>query len=121
MLASGVLFPAAMVRLSVRLMARPGQARSLAAALRQLLAEARRARACVGHHLSTDVSDSDTLHYSEEWFTEPDFRSQIGTARFQRLIAVMEAAAEPPQFEVQIISRSYGLDYVAAVLRGSSS
>ena len=81
---------------------------------------ARAARARVGHHLST-VSDSDTLHYSEEWFTESDFRSQIGTARFQRLIAVMEAAAEPPLFEVQIISRSYGLDYVAAVLRGSSS
>ena len=109
-----------MVRLSVRLVARPGQARSLAAALRQLLAEARTARACVGHQLSTDLSDSDTLHYAEDWFTETDFRSQIGTPRFQRLIGIMEAAAEPPRFEVQIISRSYGLDYVAAVLRDGS-
>jgi len=36
------------------------------------------------------------------------------------LIGIMEAAAEPPRFEVQIISRAYGLDYVAAVLRDGS-
>ena len=109
-----------MVRLSLRLVARPGQAKSLAAALRQLLAEARTARACVGHQLSTDLSDSDTLHYAEDWFTESDFRLQIGTDRFQRLIAIMEAAAEPPRFEVQVIARAYGLDYIAAALRGAS-
>jgi len=106
-----------MVRLSIRLVARPGDAKLLAAALRQLLAEARSARACVGHQLSVDLADTDTLHYAEEWFTEPDFRSQVGTPRFQRLIGVLEAAAEPPRFEVQVISRTYGLDYVAAVLR----
>jgi quinol monooxygenase YgiN len=109
-----------MVRVSLRLVARPGETKSLAAALRPLLAEARCARACVGHQLSIDLGNSDVLFYAEEWFTESDFRTQIGTARFQRLIAVMEAAAEPPRFEIQLISRAYGLDYVAELLREDS-
>ena len=101
-----------MVRLSVTLAARRGQAETLAAALRSVMVQAQRRPTCVHCELSADVRDANTLHYVEEWVTETDLRYEIRSERFHRLIAVMETAAQQPKFEVQLVSASFGLEYV---------
>jgi quinol monooxygenase YgiN len=78
-------------------------------------------RGCVQCHLATDLTDSDTLHYSEQWSSELDFRAQIPSEHFRRVLAIMEAAAERPRLEVQLVSDTRGLDYIEAVLRGDAS
>lgn len=100
-----------MVRLSVTLTARRGQAETLAAALRSVMVQAQRKPTCVHCELSADVRDANTLRYVEEWVTETDLRCEIRSERFRRLIAVIEAAAQRPKFEVQVVSASFGLEY----------
>ena len=107
-----------MVRLSLQLLAAKDQLATLAAALRPLLAEAYAQRGCVDCWLAADLFHANLLHYVEEWSSEEEFRADIGSGRFQRLAQVMEAAAEPPAFRVDLVDRTFGLDYAEAVLGG---
>jgi|SRR5687767_9515561 len=110
-----------MVRLSLLLLARPGQVGDLVAELRTLMLRARGERGFVTCNMSVSLSDRDALRYVEEWSDELDLRDQIRSDRFHRLICLMEAAAEPPHFEVQLDTGPRGLDYVEDVLRGEAS
>jgi hypothetical protein len=76
------------------------------------MAQAQSNRECVRCHVSTDVVSADTIHYVEEWVTDEALRDQMRSDRFQWLIGLMEAAAEPPQVDVQVICETRGLDYI---------
>ena len=89
----------------------------MVSALRSLRAKTLHTRGCLRCHVSVDLDDPLTFHYVEQWGAEFDFREEIGSERFNRLIAVMEAAAARPEFALQFVSRSAGLDYIEGALR----
>ena len=89
-------------------------------ALRSLLVSTRLARGCLGCFAWREADDETTMHYAEEWATEPDMRRRVLSERFTSLLAVMEAASEPPRVQFDFISISRGLDYVEEVRHGSS-
>ena len=105
----------AVIRLSVKLAARASEVKSLAAALRSVMAQALGARGCAGCELSADLQHPDVLHYSEQWFTDIDLCRRICADEFHYLIGVIEAAAEPPHLEIHFVSEIQGLDYVMEV------
>jgi quinol monooxygenase YgiN len=76
------------------------------------MAQAQNHRECVGCYVSTDVASPDTIHYVEEWVTDDALREQMRSDRFQWLIGLMEAAAEPPQVDVQVVCKTGGLEYI---------
>jgi quinol monooxygenase YgiN len=106
-----------MVLFTMILVATPGRGPGMAAALRPLSIHAQNDRGCLSSRLSVDTSNPDAFHYTQEWATERDLWSHIKSDRFQRLIAVVETAAEQPSINVRLISRSYGFEYVQDVLR----
>ena len=110
----------AVVRLALTLVAHRGQIKELATELRVLMGQALGKPGLVDCQLSIDFVDPHRLHYAEEWRTERDLRNQIPTGRFHRLIALLEAAAERPRFDVQLVIRSDGLDFVEEALRSQS-
>jgi quinol monooxygenase YgiN len=110
-----------MVRVSLLIVARQGQASSLAVALRLLMARTSGCPGLVASRVSTDLANPSEFHYVEEWLTEVDLQAQIRSERFKFFIAVLEAAAQPPQFDVELVSQFRGLDYVEGVLRGKES
>ena len=110
-----------MVRISLQLIARRGDAKHLATALRALVVQAQGEQGCIGCRLFSDVTNANALCYIEEWLTESALRGQIRSERFHRLIAIMEAAAERPRFEVQVVTVSHGLEYLEAMLRTNDS
>jgi len=73
---------------------------------------------CMDAHLSADLTNPDALHYGEQWASEAHFREQVVSERFRRLIGIIEASAEPPRLEVQLVSRTEGLEYVEDALQG---
>jgi quinol monooxygenase YgiN len=107
--------------MSLRLVAQPGDARSLSVALRAVMAQAQNNRHCLSCYVSTDVAAADTIHYVEEWTTDEALREQMRSDRFQWLIGLMEAAAEPPQFHVQVVCESRGLEYLETARGGRTS
>src|SRR5262245_26497626 len=106
-----------MVRLSLHLVARHSERRSLAAAFRTIMLQAVSDAGCISCQLSSDLGDPDVLRYVERWTSETQLRDQIQSKRFDTLIALMEASAEPPRLEIELVTRSYGLEYVHAVRR----
>ena len=84
-------------------------------ALRSLLVSTRLARGCLGCQAWREADDETTLHYAEEWATEPDMRRRVLSERFTSLLAIMEAAIEPPRVQFDFITITRGLDYVEEV------
>lgn len=101
--------------MSLTLQARSGEARSLAAALRRVMADAMEHHACVECHLTEDLTDPDALRYAEEWNSDDDLRARVASPAFSRLIAIIEAARRPPALKVEFIAQTLGLDYVERI------
>ena len=106
-----------MMRLALVLVVGQGQIWNTATALQRLMMQARQNRACIRCQLSLDLSSANTLHYIEEWQSEHDLRDQLQSERFHHMIALMETATEPPQFSLQLIARSFGIEYVEDAVR----
>ena len=110
-----------MLRLSLTLTAGDRSTVSITGTLRRLMMQALRQRACLNCQLSVDLWQNDILHYFEEWESEAAFRDQLLSERFRSLIALIEASPQPPILSVQLIGRSFGLEYFADVPRASRS
>lgn len=108
-----------MVRLSMLLAARRGEATNLTGALRSVMAQAMRVRGCLGCDLSADLTNPDGVHYVERWATELELRERIRSPQFMRLIAVVETSATPPRFDIEFVTSSRGIEYLGEVLNGA--
>ncbi len=107
----------AMVRLTVSLVASARSAPRLMHTLRSLTPPL---RVRPGHLGCSTWMDSDhTVHYQEDWATEPDMRERVVSDGFTRLLAVIEASEGLPQVQFNFVTKTRGLDYVAEV-RGAA-
>ena len=102
-----------MVRLKVVLAASPGNTSRILEALRFLMIGTRLEEGCLGCSAWTD-QDS-TVQYVEEWATEEDVRKRVRAEAFTSLLAVMEAAREPPHVQFDFVAATRGLDYIAEI------
>lgn len=108
-----------MVRLMVTLMASPRVAQHLIQALRSLIVRTRIENGCLG--CTAWLDPDSTVHYFEEWVTEADLKRRVRSDHFTSLLAVMEAASEPPEVRFDFLAATRGLDYVTELrqTRGS--
>ena len=111
----------AMVVMTITLVAGRDAFPGTASSLRQSMRQARAEPGCIRSHVATDLAAPDTFHYVEEWSNESELREQLRSDRFQRLIAVMEAATARPRFAVHLVSREYGLEYIAMARSNGAS
>jgi hypothetical protein len=52
------------------------------------------------------------VDYVEEWDEAGELRLQFRTARFARLLEVLETAAAPPVVEFKDVSGTHGLEFI---------
>ena len=109
-----------MVQLTLKLRVTPGCASDVIHAFRAVMLPAQRHNGWVRAQAYRDLGDPDTLYYVEEWLTCEDAAREVRSARFSRLLELMEAATDPPELQFQFITEVRGLDYVAEV-RGDQS
>ena len=102
-----------MVRLSVTICASASTVHAILSALRYLIWSTRLEPGCLSCSVWADPNES--VHYEEAWATEADARRHVASAGFTSLLAVMEAAQEPPIVRFEFVTRTRGLDYVAEV------
>lgn len=104
-----------MVRLKVALAASSEHAPQILQALRFLMVGTRLEEGCLA---CTAWAERDsTVQYLEEWASEEDMQQRVRSDAFTSLLAVMEAASEPPQVQFDFVTTTRGLDYVAEVRR----
>jgi len=108
------------VQLLLTLTCPPDRLQQTIQALQSLMLPARLERRAAHAHLCSDVGDGNVLCYVEEWPDVDKLNEQIRSPRFDRMLALMETAAEAPTLEIRFITEVRGLDYVAEV-RGNPS
>ena len=104
-----------MVRLTVVLIASSRSVLCLVEALRSLMVRTRLEQGCLECNVWSDPDS--TVHYFEEWATEPDMRQRVRSERFTSLLAVMEASEGPPQVRFDFLTSTEGLDYIKEIRR----
>jgi hypothetical protein len=99
------------VRLTVDLVPSAGAGSQILLALRFLMVETRLHESC--RECSAWAALDGTIRYVEEWADETSMLDRVRSGPFTSLLAVMEAAAEPPRVQFEFIARTRGLDYIA--------
>jgi hypothetical protein len=102
-----------MVRLTVTLRPPTRSVQDLVDAFRFLMVSIRLEPKCLGCWVWTE-SDS-SVHYVEEWATEADIRSRVGSDRFTSVLALLESVRDAPHVQFDFVSTTRGLDYVEEV------
>ena len=70
---------------------------------------------CLACELYQAIGNEDVLVYVEEWETPEQLERHMRSARYERLLAVMEASAQPPLLRYHVVSAVKGLEYVEAI------
>src|SRR3954453_943588 len=96
----------------------PGRREDILEVFWLLLGPVRVEPGCLGCRLYQEVGDEDVLLYVEEWETPEQLQRHMRSARYQRLLAIMEASARPPVLRYHSVSRTRGLEYLEAVRLG---
>lgn len=109
-----------MVRVELRIVARPERRGEMVHALRALTLPIQAAPGFLSSRILQDVGDPDALYYVEEWQTAADLDRQVRSTVYTRLLALMEVAAEPPELRLNWVTAVRGLEYLAEVRLGAA-
>jgi len=107
-----------MVEVVLRMVAPVHRAEELVRTLRSLMLPLQAASGFISCRLYTEADRPEALCYVEEWGTSEELDNQIRSNHFTRLLAVMEAAAEPPELRLNWITDVKGLEYLEKVRLG---
>ncbi len=83
-------------------------------ALRSLMLPLQAEPGFVSCRLLQEVEVDNAICYLEEWLTAEDLDRSIRSNHYTRLLALMENAAEPPNFRVCWVTEIKGLEHLEA-------
>jgi quinol monooxygenase YgiN len=98
----------------------PDRREEMVAVFWMLLGPTRVEPGCLTCELHEEVGDGGSLLYVEEWETVEQLERHMRSARYERLLAVMEASARPPVLRYHTVSDSKGMEYLQAVRLGAA-
>jgi quinol monooxygenase YgiN len=110
-----------MILVTLNVSARPGRRAEMAEVFWTLLGPVRVEPGCLACGLYEGICDRDALLYVEEWETPEQLERHMRSARYGRLLAVMETSSRPPVLRYHTISCSKGLEYLQAVRLGAAA
>lgn len=106
-----------MIQMTLRLQTDIEHSTAILKALRTIAVSSKLERGCLRSEVLRDAADANLLQYVEAWESEEELNRQIRSERFTRLLALMEAASERPDFQFSFIDTVCGLEYAEAQRR----
>jgi quinol monooxygenase YgiN len=97
----------------------PGRREEIVQVFWSLMGPVRVEAGCLGCGLYQAVSNEDVLVYAEEWETPEQLERHVRSARYERLLSIMEASIRPPVLRYHMVSGVKGLEYVEALRLGA--
>ena len=104
-----------MVQVVLKMVAHPRRTVEMVRTLRSLMLPLQAAPGFGACRLYVDVDDPNAICYVEEWLTPEDLDRQIRSSHYTRLLALMEAASEPPDLRLNWVTDVKGLEYLETV------
>jgi quinol monooxygenase YgiN len=98
----------------------PGEREEMIKAFWLLLGPLRVEPGCLACDLYQNIGNEDGFFYLEAWQTSEQLERHMRSARYERLLAIMEASAQPPLLRYHLVSDTRGLEYLEAVRLGSA-
>jgi quinol monooxygenase YgiN len=108
-----------MFQVSLRMMARPRRAAEAVKALRSITSAAKTERGFMTSRTYQEVDNPEALCLEEDWCSESELKSHIGSECFTDLLSLMETAPEAPVLEIRSVSAIHGLEYIEAIRFGN--
>lgn len=110
-----------MILVTLSVSAPPGRREEMAEVFWMLVGPVRVEPGCLACGLYQEACDGDAFLYVEEWESPEQLERHMRSARYERLLAVMEASARPPVLRYHTVSGSKGLEYLQAVRLGAAA
>jgi quinol monooxygenase YgiN len=110
-----------MILVTLNVSAAQGRREEMVEVFWLLLGPVRVEPGCLACDLYEEVDDAEALLYVEEWENAEHLERHMRSARYERLLAVMEASARPPVLRYHMVSGSKGLEYLQAVRLGAAT
>lgn len=108
-----------MILVTLSVSAPPGRREEMIEVFWMLLGPIRVEPGCLTCQLYEELGDGHGFLYLEEWETPEQLERHMRSARYERLLAVMEASACPPVLRYHTVSGSKGMEYLQAVRLGA--
>jgi quinol monooxygenase YgiN len=110
-----------MILVTLSVVPLPDRRDEMVAVFWMLLGPTRVEPGCLACELFAEICNGDGLLYLEEWETPEQLERHMRSARYERLLAVMEASASPPVLRYHTVSGSKGMEYLQAVRLGAAA
>jgi quinol monooxygenase YgiN len=110
-----------MILATLSIAAPPGRREEMIKVFWLLLGPVRVEPGCLGCRLYQEAGNEDVLLYVEEWETPEQLERHMRSGRYERLLALMEASAQPPVLRYQTVCATQGLEYLEAVRLGAGA
>lgn len=110
-----------MIMTTVAIAVAPGRREEILKIFWMLLGPVGAEPGCQGCNLYEQVGDENVFLYVEEWETKEHLERHMRSARYERLLAIMEASAQPPKLHYNEVSCSQGMEYLEAVRLGTTA
>jgi quinol monooxygenase YgiN len=110
-----------MILVTLRFAVPPRQRAEVAEFFATLAGPVRVEPGCLSCGLFQDAGNGEAFLYVEEWETPEQLERHMRSARYERLLAMMEASACPPVLRYFSVSDVRGLEYLEAVRLGGAA
>jgi quinol monooxygenase YgiN len=110
-----------MILVTLSVVPMPDRREEMVAVFWMLLGPLRVEPGCLACELYEEVGEGGSLLYLEEWETAEQLERHMRSARYERLLAVMEASARPPVLRYHKVSDAKGMEYLQAVRLGAAA
>ncbi len=107
-----------MVQVMLRLTVEDDRRDEVLRTVRSTLGRTRAASGCVSCAMYADSDQANELLYLEEWTSHEQLVRHLRNGCWMSLLAVMEAAAKPPELRFIWSDKTRGLDYLQEVRSG---
>ena len=109
-----------MILVTLTVSAPPGRREEMVEVFWSLLGPVRVEPGCLSCGLFAELCNGEGLLYVEEWETPEDLERHMRSARYDRLLAVMEISTRPPVLRFQTMSECKGMEYLEAIRLGAA-
>lgn len=107
-----------MILATLKIKVQPDRCTGVVEVVSLLLEPVRVEPGCVTCELYRDAGNGDEILYVEEWETREQLERHMRSTRYERLLAIMEAAALPPVLRYFTVSDVRGLGYLEKIRLG---
>ena len=83
--------------------------------LRSLLTGLRASKDCSDCHLFEDIDEEGAFQLIERWSSLSALHRHLRSDSFRRLLAVMDLSAKTPEFRVETVTHTEGVDLLALI------